>query len=228
MSVVAVVVVVVVLFLASSNGANDNFKGVATLWLAHRKLPDVARVGDGDDAGRVKGLVPAATAADPTFLAAAALGAALTVIAAARFGLPVSTTHALTGALVGAGLAARSGVDASVLGKSFFLPLLVSPLLAITMAIVLYPLARLTRRRLGIERTSCVCIDRELVPVAVTADGSVVSERAGSTTRRRSSASSSAQTPSAPRSGCRRSAWRWRSAASSAPSASPRRCRRRS
>lgn len=124
-----------------------------------------------------KGLVPAATAADPRFLAAAALGAALTVLLATRFGLPVSTTHALTGALVGAGLAAGSGVDVTVLGTSFFLPLLVSPLLAITMAVVLYPLARWGRRRLGIERTSCVCIDRELVPIAVAADGTIVSER---------------------------------------------------
>ena len=47
-----------------------------------------------------KGLVPDATAAQPEFLAAVAVG----VFIATLSGFPISTTHALTGALMGAGL----------------------------------------------------------------------------------------------------------------------------
>src|SRR5262249_35437133 len=108
---------------------------------------------------------------------AVALGAATTVLAASWLGLPISTTHALTGALAGAGLAAKSGVHFAVLGKSFFLPLLLSPVLATAITVVLYPLARFGRRRLGVERQSCVCIGEEVVPIALNARGEVAVER---------------------------------------------------
>ena len=73
--------------------------------------------------------MPDAVAASPAFVGAAALGAAFTVLLATLAGLPVSTTHALTGALVGAGfVAVGPQVHLAVLGKSFFLPLLVSPI----------------------------------------------------------------------------------------------------
>src|SRR5207245_1777402 len=72
-----------------------------------------------------KGLVPGAITAQPAFLLAVSGGAALTVILATCTGLPVSTTHALTGGLVGAGLLAAAGeVRFAALGKSFILPLL--------------------------------------------------------------------------------------------------------
>src|SRR5262245_58494245 len=138
------VILVAVLFLAWSNGANDNFKGVATIYgsrvASYRRalawatvttlagsLLTLALASGLVKTFSAKGLVPDAVATSPAFLAAVALGAATTVLAASWLGLPISTTHALTGALAGAGLAAKSGVQFAVLGKSFFLPLLLSP-----------------------------------------------------------------------------------------------------
>ncbi|NOQ34713.1 MAG: inorganic phosphate transporter, partial [Methylococcaceae bacterium] len=73
-------------------------------------------------------LVPDVVAVSPEFLLAVALGAGVTVLVAALRGFPISTTHSLTGALVGAGLtAAGAEINLSVLGKAFFIPLLVSP-----------------------------------------------------------------------------------------------------
>ena len=139
------------LFLAFTNGANDNFKGVATLYgsgeLAYR--PAIL-LGTGATAlgGFVslfaaqalahafsaKGLVPDAALSD-AFLAAVALGAAATVLLATRLGFPVSTTHALVGGLTGAGFAA-SGPELNVqaLGGAFALPLLASPVVATGLA----------------------------------------------------------------------------------------------
>ena len=122
-----------------------------------------------------KGLVPDAVAASPVFLGSAALGAGLTVLLATVLGLPVSTTHGLTGALIGAGLATGAGVNLGVLGKSFVLPLLLSPLLAVATSAALYPVARFARRRLGIERESCVCIGKEYVPLRLAAAGGATS-----------------------------------------------------
>ena len=135
--------------LAFTNGANDNFKGVASLYGSGTARFRTA-LGWGTAttfagaiaaiflAGRLmkkfsgKGLVPDALTQSPAFLLAVALGAALTVLLATRLGFPISTTHALTGALAGAGLAAGDHtVNFSALGSGFALPLLLSPLLAI-------------------------------------------------------------------------------------------------
>src|SRR6187431_1472539 len=115
-----------VCFLAYSNGANDNFKGVATLFgsrtcsyrtalvwatvttLSGSLLALVLAQGL-VDAFKGRGLVPDAITIQPAFLLAVGFGAALTVMLATWTGLPVSTTHALTGALVGAGLLAAPG-----------------------------------------------------------------------------------------------------------------------
>ena len=180
------VVIAAVLFLAWSNGSNDNFKGVATLYgsgtTSYKKALAWATVTTLAGslltlllaAGLVKtfsakGLVPDGVATTPAFLAAAALGGGATVLLASLLGLPVSTTHALTGALVGAGLASSSGVAFAVLGRSFFLPLLASPLIALLLTAVAYPIASRSRKQLGVERTSCVCVGEE--PVAVSSDG---------------------------------------------------------
>jgi len=98
--------------LAYANGANDNFKGVATLlgsgttdrrraliwatvttllgsmcaiWLAGELL---ARFSG-------KGIVPDSLTANPEFATAVAIGAGLTVLLATRLGMPISTTHSL-------------------------------------------------------------------------------------------------------------------------------------
>lgn len=191
MTILAALVVLAVLGVAYSNGANDNFKGVATLlgsgtttyrralaWatattLAGSLLALVLAHGL-VETFRGKGLVPDAVVADPAFAAAVALSAALTVLLATRLGLPVSTTHALTGGLVGAGLVADPAeLRLASLGSSFVAPLLVSPLLALALTLLLYPLFRLGRRAFGVTRTSCVCVGAEPTPAPAVAASSV-------------------------------------------------------
>ena len=154
--------------LAYANGANDNFKGVATLFgsstSGYRGALAWATVTTalGSMAALIvarglltafsgNGLVPPAVIADPVFPAAVALAAGLTVLLATRFGYPISTTHALIGALMGAGLVASpSGVDRVQLVQAFLLPLLISPLLAVALAGSVYPALHALRRGLGI------------------------------------------------------------------------------
>ena len=129
-------------FLAYSNGANDNFKGVASLYgsktasyrtaLGWASLTTFAGSISSIFLAQVllkkfsgKGLVPDALVGSNQFLLAVAIGAALTVILATFTGFPVSTTHGLIGAIVGCGLLAdRSHVNFAALQKSFLLPLL--------------------------------------------------------------------------------------------------------
>ena len=170
---------IAVAFLAYSNGANDNFKGVASLFgsrtTTYRTAISWATVTT--FAGSVcsiflaqsllkkfsgRGLVPDALVGSEHFLLAVALGAGFTVILATRFGFPISTTHGLTGAIVGSGLVAVGGqVAFGVLGKAFLLPLMLSPLLAVLLGALLYLAFRFGRLRLGITKESCICIGTE-------------------------------------------------------------------
>ncbi len=177
-----------VLLLSWSNGANDNFKGVATLygsgaasfrgalvWATATtfvgSLVSVALARRLAVAFSGKGLI-AAELIDPPMLAAIGAAAALTILAATLVGMPTSTTHALTGALVGAALVAAGpagpvGVDWERLLTRFAQPLLLSPLLAVVATALLYPALRKLRLALGIERHTCVCIgDGEPLPIA--------------------------------------------------------------
>jgi PiT family inorganic phosphate transporter len=175
-----------VLWLAYANGANDNFKGVATLfgsgttdyrralWWATGAtfLGSLTALALGAALIKTfsgKGLVPDATVADPAFLTAVAAGAGGTVLLATRFGFPISTTHALVGALVGAGLAVHgpSGLNLTGLGISFLLPLLVSPLLALGLAVIIYPVFHRLRVALGVTQETCVCIGEEVQVIAI-------------------------------------------------------------
>ena len=184
--------IIAVLMLAYSNGANDNFKGVATLygsrtttfrgaliwataatvlgsllsvWLAQGLV--VAFSG--------KGLIPN-DLISPAMLLAVGGGAAITIFAATLLGMPTSTTHALTGALVGAGLVANAGaVGWTTLATKFAQPLLLSPLLAIGLTAVLYMIFRRIRLAMDVERQTCVCIGKLAPqPVAVQPDGTAV------------------------------------------------------
>jgi PiT family inorganic phosphate transporter len=115
-----------------------------------------------------KGIVPDTLIASEHFLLAVALGAGLTVILATRLGFPVSTTHGLTGAIVGAGLVAVGAqVAFGTLGKQFFLPLALSPVLAVLLSAPLYLILRFVRLRLGITKKSCVCVGAEQQSIAV-------------------------------------------------------------
>src|SRR4051812_16065338 len=140
--------------LAYANGANDNFKGVATLfgsgttdyrralaWATFTtllgSLTAVLLAGELLKSFSGRGLVPDALVNDPRYVAAVALGAGLTVLLATRIGMPVSTTHGLVGGLVGAGWAAGAPVHLPKLASAFFAPLLLSPVLAITATVLL-------------------------------------------------------------------------------------------
>lgn len=174
------------LFLAYANGANDNFKGVATLYgsrtIGYKKALAWATVTTA--AGSAvsllianeliqtfsgKGLVPEEVLSLQAFPLAVGLGAASTVMLATWLGFPISTTHAIVGALVGAGLQASSSqVNLAALGSKFFVPLLASPLLAIVVTAALYPVFRYFRLRLGVEKETCVYVGTEsLVPISI-------------------------------------------------------------
>jgi len=194
---VLVALLIAALALAAANGANDNFKGVATLhgsdtlgyraallWATVTTFAGSAlalMLASGLLAAfRGKGLVPDAVVAEPKFALAVAAGAAAAVAAATRLGLPISTTHALTGGLVGAGLASGAPVSWSALGAGFLLPLALSPFLAFAATAVLYPLFRGARRALGVERELCLCVDGG-APVTVLRqpDGTLVAASTG-------------------------------------------------
>ncbi len=156
------VLFIAVCCVAYTNGANANFKGVASLYgsgttsLRTAALWGTATTFAGSVASLFfatellksfggRGLVPDELAVAPDFLCAVALGAALTSFLATRFGFPVSTTHALVGALVGAGLAGSGAVHLAALGKLFLYPLLFSPVVAAVLGAIAYLLLRRAR-----------------------------------------------------------------------------------
>ncbi len=158
---------VIVLFLAVccvayTNGANANFKGVASLYgsgtttLRTAALWGTAATFAGSVAALFlasellsaftgKGLVPNDLAVSREFLCAVAIGAAATSFLATRFGFPVSTTHALVGALIGAGLAGGGDVHLAALGQVFLYPLLLSPFVAAVLGALVYLILRAAR-----------------------------------------------------------------------------------
>jgi PiT family inorganic phosphate transporter len=167
---------IAVCFLAYSNGANDNFKGVASLYgsrtCGYRTALNWATATT--FAGSVtaifvaeallqkfsgKGLVSDTLTTSPQFLLAVGYGTAATVLLATHLGFPISTTHALTGALMGGGIVATgwNSVKFSALGKSFVVPLLFSPLLAIAMGALIYLIFRFARLRGGVTKEMCIC-----------------------------------------------------------------------
>lgn len=189
------IIVISVLCLAYANGANDNFKGVATLFGSgttnYRRalawatittflgsLTAVVLAEKLRQSFSGKGLVAEELVASAEYGAAVALGAGLTVLLATRIGMPISTTHGLVGALVGSGLAAGSAINFGKLGGGFFLPLLVSPLLALLVTMICYPGFRWMRTRLGVTYESCVCIETEAADISAVPDGAVALERA--------------------------------------------------
>jgi len=163
-------------FLAYSNGANDNFKGVASLFGSrtcnYRTAISWATVTT--FAGSMmsiflaqtlltkfggKGIVPEHFAGSEYFLLAVALGAGLTVIIATLTGFPISTTHALTGAIIGcSSVAVGPAINFSSLSKGFVLPLLLSPVLAMAIAGLLYVIFHGARIALGLKKEWCICI----------------------------------------------------------------------
>lgn len=166
MSGTLVAILVVTAGLAAVNGANDDSKGVATLAGA-----GVARYGVALAWGVVatlagsllsltvasrigtlftKGIVAAPPS--PAFGLAVLTGAAAWVGLATVRRLPVSTTHAIVGALLGAGLLLAPGaINWSSLAVKVAVPLLASILVAYLLTALL---SRASRRA-----PQCVCLD---------------------------------------------------------------------
>ena len=157
-------------FLAYSNGANDNFKGVATLfgsgttnykkainWATITTLSgSVAAIFFANELVKNfsgKGLVPNELITMPIFAISIALGAAVTVFIATKIGMPISTTHSLVGALFGAGImAVGSQFNFEKLGGTFLMPLIVSPLMAAILSLMAYIIFRFFRKQLGVTK----------------------------------------------------------------------------
>ncbi len=161
------------LALAFANGTNDVSKAIATLvgsGIANYRTAIVwgtawtvlgACTASLVATAMVKtfssGLITPGTATPPILALAVLLGAMSWVLIASRTGLPVSTTHALTGAIVGAGVAAFAGEALiwSAIGKKIALPLFLSPLLALILSVLLHPtLRRVAARWEG----ACLCL----------------------------------------------------------------------
>jgi PiT family inorganic phosphate transporter len=169
----AVLTFFLILVLAFANGANDVSKAIATLvgsgvtdyrtakaWGTFWTMVGAA-IAAFVAAAMVKtfsGGFYQPDLAIPFSLAPAILsGTGVWVLFASVAGLPVSTTHALTGSLIGGGLLVF-GVDGLIwatVSKKIVLPLLLSPLLALGLSFFLYPLiTAIAKRWEGL----CICI----------------------------------------------------------------------
>ncbi len=185
-----------VALVAFVNGANDNFKGVASLWgsrtLGYRAALAwaTATVLAGSIASLFlattlavrftgKGLVPDALVGQPLLLTSVGIAAGVTVLLASRFGFPISTTHALLGGLIGAGIgdAGLAAIRFRALGKTFLLPLLLSPLLAGAAAALVYAPIRAWRKKAALDEDSCLCVGES--PVALAGEAAITMQSVG-------------------------------------------------
>lgn len=152
MSITAIIVFVLVAALAAVNGSNDVPKGVATLagagvtkyktailWGTITTLIGcVFSLGLASKMTALfsKGIITGATT--DAFAVAVLAGAAFWVGLATVLRLPVSTTHALIGGMVGAGLLmSTGGVSWSAVGSKLVTPLLVSIVVAYAITLIL-------------------------------------------------------------------------------------------
>ena len=159
--------------LAFANGANDVSKAIATLVgsgvtnyrsaIAWGTVWTMVGAAAAAFVARAMvntfshGLVQAGTIIEPAATLAVLTGAMAWVLFASRTGLPVSTTHALTGAIVGTGFVAFAGDGLiwSAIGKKIALPLLLSPFLALTVSLLIHPAVRALARK---WEGSCLCV----------------------------------------------------------------------
>jgi PiT family inorganic phosphate transporter len=162
-----------VLWLAYSNGANDNSKGVATLvgsrvgsyrsallwgtvWTVLGGIVALAL-----SAGLVRtfstALVSTSVGANVAFPIAVVGGAVAWVLLASWRGVPVSTTHSLTGAIIGAALASGGAgqVRWPLVAIAVGAPLALSPLLAGSLA---YALQAVGARPIARASRYCICV----------------------------------------------------------------------
>jgi PiT family inorganic phosphate transporter len=180
-----VLLIAVTLALAFANGANDVSKGIATLVGSgvsnYRNAVlwgSLCTVGGALTAGFAsqalvatfsgKGILVHPTSA-PSFLLAVAIGAIGWLLIATRTGLPVSTTHSLAGALIGAAVvsAGSQGIVWTAIGGKIALPLVASPLMSLILLVAVLPLVQPLLKRFD---RYCVCVEqRDLI--AMTPEG---------------------------------------------------------
>lgn len=164
---------ILVLLLAFANGTNDVSKSIATLVGSGVTNYGTAIVwgtcwtiaGAGLSAflatAMVKtfstGFLPTQATIQPSLAISVLAGSVAWVLLASKTGLPVSTTHALMGSLVGTGLLAYGFEQLiwSSLVKKIGLPLLLSPLFALVVALLFYPLIKRMATR---WKGSCLCL----------------------------------------------------------------------
>lgn len=162
-----------VLALAFANGTNDVSKAIATLVGSgvtnYRRAilwGTVWTVIGAFASGLIAtamvktfstGFIGAGVVVPPNLALAVLAGSMAWVLVASRTGLPVSTTHALIGALIGTGLVALggNGLIWPALLKKIALPLLLSPILALSLAFLIHPLIRRLADR---WEGTCLCL----------------------------------------------------------------------
>ena len=177
----AILLLALTLGLAFANGANDVSKGIATLvgsGVASYRRAMMWGVGwtvVGALAAALvsRGFIPMFSGrgllAEPLtglmFPVSVTCGAVGWLLFATRTGLPVSTTHALVGGLVGAGVIAAGpeGLRWGAVVRAVGLPLAVSPLLALALVFAVLPGARFLYLRLS---GYCVCLEHRAVVLA--------------------------------------------------------------
>jgi len=179
----AILLLALTLVVAFANGANDVSKGIATL--VGSGVSNYRRAITWGSLCTVAGALTAAFASQglvatfsgkrilthattsTSFLLAIAFGAIVWLIIATRTGMPVSTTHSLAGALIGAGImqAGLHGVIWSALATKIALPLVASPVMSLALLLLLLPLLRPVIARFD---RYCVCVEQT---TAITPEG---------------------------------------------------------
>jgi PiT family inorganic phosphate transporter len=185
----AILTIVSASAVAWANGANDVSKGVATLvgsrlatyrrglawgtlWTAAGAVTALAVAMSMLRTFSI-GLVDGPFATSAGFPLAVAVGAFLWVLLASRVGLPVSTTHSLTGAILGTAIAAggTQGVRWALALKTVAAPLAFSPIAAAGIAYTMHAYAN---RRLSVASRYCVCVrEKSLVMLPEPTDSAV-------------------------------------------------------
>lgn len=170
--------------LGCANGANDVSKGIATLvgsGVTHYRRAIVwgaAWTMVGSLAAAIfskalvatfsNGVIAPHVPLSNTFPMAVLVGAIGWVLLATRMGLPVSTTHAITGALCGAAIVAFGwgGILWASMGHKILLPLLFSPLIALAALWILSPVMQFVLAPLN---RKCACAERSRGQILATA-----------------------------------------------------------
>jgi PiT family inorganic phosphate transporter len=181
-----------VFMLACANSANDISKGIATL-VGGRVIRASSAIIWGTlttTAGAMAGVAIAGgliktfssgilsnAVTTTSFSITVAIGAFGWLFFANKTGLPVSTTHALAGAIVGTALAqlGASGVVWQTLLTKIAIPLALSPLVAFGVAWLIFPVIR---RTLAGVNNYCLCLEvqqTQLVPIALARSSSNLS-----------------------------------------------------